>query len=73
MMTSPTSEGSPGGPVPAPTRRPRRGFVGGLVLIAVGAILLADNLFPGFNAWEYWPLILVVIGVAILWNSRSSS
>ncbi len=53
--------------------RPARGgsartsaTVFGLVLIGVGAVLLLDRLFP-FLSWRYvGPVILIMIGVAIL-------
>jgi len=54
--------------------RSRRGATGqlafGLVLLAVGALLLTDNL--GFRLplrlWEAWPLVVVALGaIKLLW------
>ncbi|HTY61086.1 MAG TPA: DUF5668 domain-containing protein [Acidobacteriota bacterium] len=39
----------------------------GLILIALGAIFLAENFYAPFSAWHlivrYWPVILIIIGV----------
>jgi hypothetical protein len=38
----------------------------GLILITLGAIFLAENLYAPFSAWRliarYWPVILIIIG-----------
>lgn len=57
------------GSEPAGVQRPKRP-IGGVILIVIGALLLADNLWPSFSAMQYWPLILVGIGIAVLWRSR---
>ncbi len=54
-------------PEPSRRRRPRRP-IGGIVLIIIGALMLADNLWPGFSWMQYWPVILIIIGVALLWR-----
>jgi len=46
----------------------------GLVLIIAGALALLDNLniFSfRFNLGDWWPLILVALGVVHLWNNRT--
>lgn len=46
----------------------------GLVLIVAGALALLDNLniFSfHFNLGDWWPLILVALGVVHLWNNRN--
>jgi len=45
-------------------------LIGGAVLIVLGLLFLANNLIPEFHFGDYWPLILVVIGVGILWKNR---
>ncbi len=39
----------------------------GLILIVLGIIFLAENLYAPFSAWRliarYWPVILIIIGV----------
>lgn len=50
------------------TRRQRSGFSGlvmGVVIITLGVLLLLDNLniFPMRDVWDYWPVILIVVGL----------
>ncbi len=47
----------------------RGNLIGGLVLIALGAIFLADQFIPRINFSDLWPIILIVIGVALLINA----
>lgn len=46
--------------------------VGGLILILLGGLLLADNLFPSFSLTQvvrtWWPLALIVLGVSLLFR-----
>ncbi len=57
--------------VPPAVHRDRGSSIGGLVLIVLGLIFLADNLLPDVHFGDYWPLILVAIGVGLLWKGRS--
>jgi len=41
----------------------------GVILIGFGTFFLLDNFFPFFDFEDIFPLALVVIGVALLWNS----
>lgn len=44
-----------------------RGYLGALIIIAIGAALLVDELkLLSFSVWDLWPLILIGIGVLIL-------
>jgi hypothetical protein len=43
--------------------------VGGTILIAVGTIFLLDK-FLVAEIWQYWPLILIAIGVANLFDGE---
>ncbi len=45
-------------------------LIGGVVLIVLGLLFLANNLLPEFQFGDYWPLILVAIGAGILWKHR---
>jgi len=38
----------------------------GLILIGAGVIFLLGNLLPAFSFSTWWPLVLVVVGVALL-------
>jgi phage shock protein C len=50
-------------------RRHRGNLIGGLVLITIGAIFLVDQFIPYWNFGDLWPVILIVIGVALLINT----
>jgi phage shock protein C len=41
----------------------------GVILIGFGTFFLLDNFFPFFDFEDIFPLALVAIGVALLWNS----
>ena len=62
--TSDTSSGT--------MRHRKEGTLGGVVLIVLGVLFLAHNFLPRFNFSDYWPLILVAIGVTLLVRSRRS-
>lgn len=53
-------------PVATVQQRPRRrGGVGlGVVLIIVGLALLANQFIPDFDLWRYWPVAVILVGVA---------
>jgi phage shock protein C len=43
----------------------------GLIFVGLGAIFLADELWPNFLSWRYvWPIALIVVGVVVLLRSR---
>lgn len=66
-MEAPQHQESP------PARRPGNpGITGGLVLIAIGTLFLLDNILPDFHFGDYWPLILIAVGIGLPWNSRRS-
>lgn len=41
-------------------------FLAGISLIVVGIIILFDRIFNWFNFHDYWPVILIIIGIFIL-------
>ena len=50
-------------------RRRNGGVMGGIILIVLGCLFLADNYLPRFNFWDTWPLILVAVGAGLIYNS----
>jgi phage shock protein C len=50
--------------------RDRGSITGGIVLIVLGLLFLMERLVPDIHFSDYWPLILVAVGVGLLWNSR---
>jgi hypothetical protein len=60
-----------------PNAKPRRGSYGfGIVLIVIGVLFLASNLRPNFDPWpllwRYWPALLIILGIAKLWDHMSN-
>ncbi len=71
--TSESNSSSPNAHVPRterpsqpPTQSDSSMWVMGVMLIALGFLFLADNVFPDFRFSLYWPWLLVAIGVGIL-------
>jgi len=58
--------------MPDATPRSRGPIFGALFLIALGALFLYSNLVPDWSPWwiiaRYWPVLLILIGVAKLWD-----
>lgn len=44
----------------------------GLILIVLGALFLMHNFIPKFHFGDFWPLILIGIGIALILNGRKS-
>lgn len=42
----------------------------GIVLLVLGCILLADNFIPRIHFGDFWPIILIALGVSLLLNSK---
>jgi phage shock protein C len=61
----PTPTGNPS-PTGQPDHRHRGNLIGGLVLITLGALFLADQLIPRINFGDLWPIILIVVGIGLL-------
>jgi hypothetical protein len=62
--------------VPANARYERPPLVFPIVLIIVGALFLYANYRPGFDPWyimkTYWPLILIFVGLAKIFDSAQA-
>ena len=58
------SDTEPGSP--ASNKQSNTALGAGIVLIIVGLLFLADRLVPFYNLIDFWPLILIVIGVMII-------
>ena len=56
-------------PVPQTIERNKGSLIGGLVLITLGALFLADEMIPQVNFGDLWPVILIVIGAGLLINA----
>ncbi len=59
---------------PMPDHRHGHGsIVGGLVLLVIGFLFLAENFLPDFHFGDWWPLILVAIGAGLLYRAVRSN
>ena len=47
----------------------RNGLIGGIVLISLGMIFLANRFIPNINFHDLWPLVLVVLGGVLIATS----
>ena len=47
----------------------RNGLIGGIVLISLGLIFLANKFIPNINFGDLWPLVLVVLGGVLIATS----
>jgi len=56
-------------PIPQTKERKKGSLIGGLVLITLGALFLADELIPQINFGDLWPVLLIVIGIGLLFNA----
>lgn len=64
---------SPTPPKPPEEKHDYGSLIGGLVLVVLGLLFLANNLLPDFRFGDYWPVILIVVGAVILWKSRNEA
>jgi len=44
-------------------------LIGGLVLITLGILFLIDKFVPRVDFGDLWPIILVVAGIGLIFNS----
>ena len=56
-------------PLPPATGSARSGMIAGSILIGLGTLFLLDNLIPDIDFGELWPLVLILLGGGLLWNS----
>jgi phage shock protein PspC (stress-responsive transcriptional regulator) len=56
--------------VVTPEKSERSRLLPGLALILIGLIFLLNNLIPWFNIGYLWPLVLIVLGVALLLKAQ---
>jgi hypothetical protein len=71
MIDDLSAPGAPARPVDTETRRGR--IMGGVILVVLGVLFLLRNLYPWFRFEDYWPVILIAIGLVLLWKSRGRS
>ncbi len=50
-----------------------RSIYAGAFLILLGGIFLLDNFVPHFHFGDFWPLVLIGLGFAIILNARNNT
>lgn len=53
-------------------RRMNKNSLAGIILIFLGVLFLLDNFVPKFSFHDFWPLILIGIGFALILNARNN-
>lgn len=53
-------------------QKTRRRNVGAIILIIIGVLFLANNFIPRFDFGDYWPLILIALGLGLLLKSKNN-
>lgn len=51
-------------------RKSNTNSIAGIVLIVIGALFLLNNFIPRFNFGDFWPFILIAIGIGLLLNVK---
>ena len=54
-------------------QREKRRTIAGIIILALGIIFLLDNFIPKIRFGDYWPFILVAVGVAILLSAKNKN
>lgn len=52
--------------MPRPEGRKRKGAGFGVLLIALGCVLLINEMFPQIDVWHWWPVLIIIAGVVAL-------
>jgi phage shock protein C len=69
---TPSEATSPPMPPPSPPySQPKNGKTGaviGIGLVLVGLLFLLDNFIETISFWKFWPLILIALGAAVIYN-----
>jgi phage shock protein C len=48
----------------------KRSSILGVILVIIGLLFLLDNFIPRIHFGDFWPLVLVALGVGFLLNAR---
>jgi phage shock protein C len=51
------------------SKRNNGALIVGLILIAVGALFLIDRVIPNIHFRDFWPVIIVIAGLALIFSS----
>lgn len=63
---------NPAAPPAAPEPTNHKGSMAvGIILIVIGGLFLADNFLPHFHFIDFWPILLIALGVGLLMKSSN--
>ena len=51
-------------------KKEKRALFAGFILIALGLVFLFSRIFRWFDFWDLWPIILIIIGLAIVLKAK---
>ncbi len=68
---SPEPDSEQGVPQPQPVPAPRNqgALIAGLIMIFIGLIFLADRFLPRIHLGDFWPVLIVIAGLALILSS----
>jgi phage shock protein PspC (stress-responsive transcriptional regulator) len=44
-------------------------IIAGIILIGIGLIFFADKIIPSFDLGDVFPIAIILVGAALIWNS----
>jgi predicted membrane protein len=48
------------------------GFITGMLIMLIGALLTINNLtYYHIHFWQWWPIVIILLGASLLFNTRS--
>jgi len=62
---------SNGGAVSSMTHSGNKQIWVAIILMVIGSLFLLDNIFPRFDFDQYWPIILIGIGIGLLLKAKN--
>lgn len=51
-------------------KKDKRSITGALILLAIGIFFLLENYIDTFDIGKFWPVILIVIAIVMLFRRR---
>ena len=56
-----------------PNNEEKRNQIFGLILVAIGGYFLLQRYFPFFEIHNWWPVIIILIGIIVIFRGRGGS
>ena len=52
-------------------KKNQRNLTGAIVLLVIGVFFLIENFMPSFDIGKFWPVILIVIGLVMIFRRKN--